>query len=367
MAKSKIIEQVEVCLPEHRYSILICSNGLNDPTLLQNYIKGKQVCIVTNDTVAPLYLSQVEAIFSSYQCDVVILPDGEQYKNQSSLFKIYDTLIKNKHHRDTHLVALGGGVIGDMAGFAAATYQRGVNFIQIPTTLLAQIDASVGGKTAINHPMGKNLIGSFYQPQLVLIDLNTLHTLPEREFRAGLAEMIKYALLAGGEFFNILNSSLKKGLTASSPELAQLIKQCCQIKANIVMSDEKEQGQRALLNLGHTFAHALETYTAYQRWLHGEAVAIGLYCAALLSFKLKILDECWVKQTEEMLIQAGLPHKIPDTIQLEKLIEVMGLDKKIKNNCLRFVVMKKPGYCYLEDNILAECLMDTLIAAVHGE
>jgi 3-dehydroquinate synthase len=367
MANFELYDQVDVCLTEHQYPIVLCRNGLLNPDFLQTIVTSNQVLIVTNQTIAPLYLKYVQSAFAAIQCDVVVLEDGEQYKNQHNLFVIYDALIKNKHHRDTTLIALGGGVIGDMTGFAASTYQRGVKVVQIPTTLLAQVDASVGGKTAINHPLGKNMIGSFYQPQAVIIDLATLNTLPEREFRAGLAEIIKYALLAGDEFFEQLRVTLQQGLTANNPQLPQLIAACCRIKAQFVERDEKETGQRALLNLGHTFAHALEAYTHYQQWLHGEAVAIGLYCAAILSYKMHLIDRKLVKCVEQMLIAAGLPYKIPSTINLEKLTDLMRLDKKIKNNCLRFVLIKMPGDCYLESGVTENCLYNALVAAVRGE
>lgn len=367
MANFEIYEQVDVSLPGCQYPIIICRNSLDNPELLRRFVTSQQVLIVTNQTIAPLYLNYLQTVFASIQCDVVILADGEQYKNKHSLFAIYDSLIQNKHHRDTTLIALGGGVIGDLAGFAASTYQRGIRFVQVPTTLLAQVDASVGGKTAINHPLGKNLIGSFYQPQAVLIDLNTLNSLPEREFRSGLAEMIKYGLLAGGDFLKQLLQALKQGLTAECPQLPNLIAQCCHIKAKFVEADERETGPRALLNLGHTFAHALETYTHYQHWLHGEAVAIGLYCAAVLSCKTGLIDESVVEQVESMLLYAGLPHKIPRSVDLTKLRDLMSLDKKTKNNCLRFVVIKKLGDCYLDDKITEDCLHNTLITAVEGE
>lgn len=367
MAKFELCAQVDVSLPGYQYPIIICRNGTGTPELMSGFLSSRQVLIVTNTTIAPLYLEPLKALFTSVQCDVVVLPDGEEHKNQANLFVIYDALIKNRHHRDTTLIALGGGVVGDMVGFAASTYQRGVPFIQIPTTLLAQVDASVGGKTAINHPLGKNMIGSFYQPKAVIIDLNTLKTLPEREFRAGLAEVIKYSLLVGGDFLQDLFDALKQGLRADSPQLPQLIARCCQIKAHFVEHDERETGQRALLNLGHTFAHALETYTDYQRWLHGEAVAIGLYCAALLSYKLNLIDAATVTLIEQMLDYAGLPHKIPASIDLDKLKDLMGLDKKVKNNSLRFVVIKKPGDCYLDDKVTEDCLNNTLITAVEGE
>lgn len=363
MANIKAYKQVDVSLAGHTYVITICRDGLERPDLLQALVKSSQVLIVTNQTIAPLYLNYLQSAFVGIQCDVVIVEDGECYKTQHSLSAIYDALIQNKHHRDSTVIALGGGVIGDLAGFAASTYQRGVAFVQIPTTLLAQVDASVGGKTAINHPLGKNMIGSFYQPQAVFIDISTLNTLPEREFRAGLAEVIKYGLLVGGEFLEQLSTSLKQGLTINSPHLDQLIAQCCRIKARFVEVDEKETGQRALLNLGHTFAHALEAYTNYQQWLHGEAVAIGLYCAAIMSYHNNLINEQQVKQIEQMLQDAGLPYKIPPTFDLKKLRDLMQLDKKIKNNCLRFVLIKQPGDCYLEDGITEDTLQNTLIGA----
>lgn len=324
--------------------------------------------IISNETIAPLYLDKVRSLFTDRQCDQLILPDGERYKAQDSLARIYDELIQKQHHRDTTLIALGGGVIGDMTGFAASTYHRGTHFIQIPTTLLAQVDASIGGKTAINHPAGKNLIGSFYQPDAVIIDLDTLKTLPPREFRAGLAEVIKYALLEGGDFFELVYQALKQGLANNdSPDLAQIISECCRIKAAIVTEDERETGKRALLNLGHTFAHALETHSRYQRWLHGEAVAIGLYCAAQLSSLLGFLGEEQVILIDEMLTLAKLPSRIPGDIPLEELRAIMSQDKKIKNNKLRFILLKGIGDCYIEDEVTESALREVLKCAVEGE
>ncbi|RUR12665.1 3-dehydroquinate synthase [Legionella sp. km772] len=367
MAKFKTYTLVNVSLAECQYSIRICSNALTNSEFWHSIIPSKQVLIVSNQTVAPFYLDALKNALKEKQCDVVILPDGEEHKNQENLFSIYNELIQKKHHRDTTVLALGGGVIGDITGFAAATYQRGVGFIQIPTTLLAQVDASVGGKTAINHPLGKNLIGSFYQPQAVIIDVETLKTLPEREFRAGLGEVIKYAVLEGGAFYDEVQTLLERGLTKASPELPYLISQCCQIKARFVESDEQEHGIRALLNLGHTFAHALETYTHYKQWLHGEAVAIGLYCATILSFELGLIDSSVVECIEQMLKWAGLPHKIPKDVDLKELIQLMNLDKKIKNGCLRFVVIRKPGNCYLNDQITEHYVFKALVASVEGE
>ena len=368
MAKSDIYHKLGILCGTHEYPIYIGENLLSDTALLCRHIEASQVLIVTNETLAPLYLPRVQQAFSSRQCDVVVLPDGEYYKNEKNLFAIYDALIKYDHHRDTTLIALGGGVIGDIAGFAAATYQRGVGFIQLPTTLLAQVDASIGGKTAINHSLGKNMIGSFYQPQAVLIDLNTLETLPEREYRAGLAEVIKYGLLVGGELLNTLHSLLAKEWAAiSTQQLAALIAQCCYIKAEIVEDDERETGRRALLNLGHTFAHALEAYTHYQRWLHGEAVAIGLYCAALLSHQLGCLDKASLALVDTLLTIAKLPRRIPKEIDLLNLQALMLKDKKVKDKTMRFVLMRAPGDCYLEAGVTEKNLRQVLVEAVQGD
>ncbi|KTD16417.1 3-dehydroquinate synthase [Legionella jordanis] len=369
MAKFDTYQQLTVHLNKREYPIFIGYDVLKDDNLLNQYLAGGQILIVTNDKVASLYLDLVKSAFTGKQCDCVILPDGEAFKNQHSLNSIYDKLITNKHHRDTTLIALGGGVIGDMTGFAAATYQRGVRFLQIPTTLLAQVDASIGGKTGINHPQGKNMIGSFHQPAAVIIDLNTLRTLPKREFRAGFAEVIKYALLAGGDFLQQVYAVLQAGLDEEQREhLVTVIKDCCQIKANYVEQDEFEQfGQRALLNLGHTFAHALESITHYERWLHGEAVAIGLYCAALLSHRCGLLDEAMVKLVNDMLSLAHLPRRIPRDVSLEAMRRAMSQDKKIKNKKLRFILMKAPGDCYIEEKVEDDLVFSVLQAAVEGD
>jgi 3-dehydroquinate synthase len=352
----------------HEYPIYIGTNLLADAALLRRHVNAAQVLIVSNETIAPLYLARVKQALSSMQCDEVVLPDGEMYKNQHSLTTIYDVLIKNNHHRDTTLIALGGGVIGDLTGFAAATYQRGVRFIQLPTTLLAQVDASIGGKTAINHPNGKNMIGSFHPPHAVFIDLTTLTTLPLREFNAGLAEVIKYGLLVGGDFLNTLRVLLaEQTITASTPQLADIIERCCRIKAEIVQEDEREIGQRVVLNLGHTVAHALEAYTHYQRWLHGEAVGIGLYCAALLSYQLGYLNKESLVLIDEILLAAKLPRRIPKGINLLELQALMLNDKKIKNKTLRFVLMRALGDCYLDSEVTADCLHHVLTSAVEGD
>jgi 3-dehydroquinate synthase len=348
----------------HSYPVYIGLGLLSNFDLIRSHVCSDQVLIVTNNTIASIYLDALKQVFCNYQCDVVILPDGEVHKNQHSLFAIHEALIQAHHHRDTTLMALGGGVIGDITGFAAATYQRGVNYVQLPTTLLSQVDAAIGGKTAINHLNAKNSIGSFYPPHAVIMDINTLATLPVREFRAGLAEVIKYGLLVGGEFLISLNTALQQSFAAESTSvLLDLITQCCQIKAEFVEADERDMGHRLLLNLGHTFAHALESNTGYQRWLHGEAVAIGLYCAALLSHRMHLLSLSQVDMVEKMLNQAQLPSRIPSDIDVYALYECMVLDKKISGGALRFVLIRAFGDCYVEKEIIQEDVIHVLIDA----
>lgn len=352
MANSELFQTIMVSLESHAYPIYIGQHGLLNYDLLNQSIPSKQVLIVTNDQVAPLYLDPIQQALSHKQCDLVVLPDGEVFKNQDSLFCIYDKLIQAKHHRDTTLVALGGGVIGDITGFAASTYQRGVRFVQVPTTLLAQVDASVGGKTAINHPLGKNMIGSFYQPSAVIIDLSTLNTLSPREFRSGFAEIIKYGLLAGPSLLGKIDTFLATHERFQvDAVLEEIIAACCQIKVTFVIDDEKEQGSRALLNLGHTFAHAIEAVTQYQRFQHGEAVAIGLYCAARLSNDLGYASESVVHQLDRLLQKAGLPRRIPHDLEHAQLYELMMQDKKVKNQCARFILMRKPGDCFIDETV----------------
>lgn len=360
MGKPEVFQEVEVRLPEQSYTIHIGRHLLNDSRRFTAVIAGTQVLIITNETLAPLYLEQLRDALHDFQCDVVILPDGEAYKTQASIAIIHEYLIQHKHHRDTTLIALGGGVIADLTGFAASTYHRGVACIQIPTTLLAQVDASVGGKTAINYPNAKNVVGSFYQPRAVFIDLNMLDTLPEREFRAGLAEVIKYGLLVGGEFLEKLQLIL-----LDKQALPELIADCCRIKADIVEQDEREStGTRALLNLGHTFAHALEAVTSYERWLHGEAVAIGLYCAALLSHQLGYLSQADVLLLDTLLEKASLPRRIPSDIVLSEIYELMYQDKKVLKNKLRFVLMKAFGDCYVDAGVSERDVISALADAV---
>lgn len=358
--------RLKVELGNIQYPIFIESGNLSELSILRPYIKGHQVLIVTNETIAPLYLDKVMQGLSAYETDNIILPDGEAYKNTESLNLIYDKLVRNHYHRDATLIALGGGVIGDLCGFAASTYQRGVNFIQIPTSLLAQVDASVGGKTAINHPVGKNMIGSFYQPQAVLIDTSTLQTLKEREYNAGMAEVIKYAFISSIEMFNYVNAFIESSSPKNRSGIEELIYRCCSIKSQFVMADEKEHGIRALLNFGHTFAHALETVTDYKRWLHGEAVAIGMCCALRLSAHLKLCDSKYLSQLQRWLHRCSLPCWIPADIDVSDLMDAMHMDKKILNNKIRLILFRKPGDCFITNDIASRDISQMLLKSIEG-
>lgn len=334
---------IRVCASSHHYPIYIGHGLLNDFSLLAPYI-GKRTAIITNTTVAPLYLDNLINLFKDNNIDAfsIILPDGEQYKNHESLNQIYDGLLQNHADRQTTVVALGGGVIGDCAGFAAATYQRGVPLIQIPTTLLSQVDSSVGGKTAINHALGKNMIGAFYQPRLVVADLGTLKTLPKREFSAGMAEVIKYALLGDIHFLQFLEQHIEKIMAGDEDLLVQMVAHCCQMKADIVAVDETEQGIRAHLNLGHTFGHAIEAQMGYGNWLHGEAVAAGMVLAGKLSEYLGYLNANDVGRIVKLLRQANLPDQAP-VFSFEQWLNHMKHDKKVKNGQMRFISLKHLG------------------------
>lgn len=302
------------------------------------YIAGSQVLIVSNETVAPLYLPTLQSALASLQVDTVILPDGEQHKTLDSWQRILETCLVNKHHRNTTLISLGGGVIGDMTGFAASSYQRGVSFIQVPTTLLAQVDASIGGKTAVNHPLGKNMIGAFHQPNAVLIDLNTLATLPAEEFACGMAEVIKAAMISDAAFFQFLEQHVEAIQAKDRKTLTQMITRSCEIKADIVASDEKEAGPRALLNLGHTFGHAIETCLGYGAIKHGQAVAIGMVLACKLAAKLTLLEPSMINKLTHLLKQYQLPTTLPSELSPSAMIDAMKLDKKNVDMNIRFIL-----------------------------
>jgi len=334
---------LNVELGERAYPIYIGRGLLAQAALVRPHVAGRQVLIVTNETVAPLYLAEARALFDGYQCETAILPDGEQYKTLEVLNLIFDALLKKRCDRRVTLVALGGGVIGDMTGFAAACYQRGVAFIQIPTTLLAQVDSSVGGKTGVNHPLGKNMIGAFHQPRCVLIDTDTLRTLPDRELSAGLAEVVKYGLIRDHAFFAWLEENMAALVQRDPEKLAEAIERSCRNKAEIVAADEREGGVRALLNLGHTFGHAIETGMGYGAWLHGEAVAAGTYMAADLSQRLGWLTRADVERIETLLRRAGLPVRGPHALKLDEMLALMTVDKKAQDGQIRLVLLRALG------------------------
>ncbi len=336
---------LNVELGDRAYPIYIGEQLLEQTELYRRHIpQGTKVLIVTNETVAPLYLAAVAKALNGFDCMTLQLPDGEKYKSLDSLNRIYSMLLENNFDRQCTLIALGGGVIGDITGFAAASYQRGVNFIQVPTTLLAQVDSSVGGKTAINHPLGKNMIGAFYQPKCVISDTLTLNTLPPRELSAGLAEIIKYGLIRDSEFFDWLENHVSPILQLDSNSLSDAIERSCRNKADIVIADEREQGVRALLNLGHTFGHAIETFLAYEKWLHGEAVAVGTRMASEFSEICGWISREELQRINTLLTSAALPDKPPPGMQADDFMRLMAKDKKVQNDQIRLVLLKKIGH-----------------------
>jgi len=343
------------------YPIQIGRGLLGERSLLTPHIRGNQLLVVTNETVAPLYLERAAAALDGYEQRHLILPDGEQYKCLEVLNRIFDALLEARFNRNCTLLALGGGVIGDITGFAAASYQRGVDFIQLPTTLLSQVDSSVGGKTGVNHPLGKNMIGAFHQPRCVIIDTDTLNTLPPRELAAGLAEVIKYGVINDPEFFDWLEWNMD-ALLARDPEmLAYAIERSCADKAAIVAADEREAGQRALLNLGHTFGHAIETGLGYGSWLHGEAVAAGMVLAAELSQRIGWLDEESVGRIRNLIERAGLPVRAPIELSPERFLALMAVDKKVLDRRrLRLVLLRAIGGALLTDEVAAETVAETI-------
>ena len=347
-------------LGERSYPIYIGTGLYADAAYYKEHVRGRQVMVVTNETVAPLYLKQTLGALDGYEVASVTLPDGEVYKTLDVLNEIYTALLKNRFSRNCTLVALGGGVIGDMTGFAAATYQRGVDFIQVPTTLLSQVDSSVGGKTGVNHPLGKNMIGAFYQPRAVLADTATLNTLDDRQLAAGLAEVIKYGLIAEADFFVWLESEMDKLLARDPMSLSTAIERSCRCKAAVVAADERESGRRALLNLGHTFGHAIETGMGYGEWLHGEAVAAGMCMAVDLSRRLGWLTQADVARACALIERAGLPVKAPSAMSEKQFLELMAVDKKVLDGKLRLVLLKAIGEALVTDDFDRAKLIETL-------
>lgn len=355
------MQTLKVDLADRSYPIHIGQNLISNADLLLPHLKRKHVAIVTNTTVAPLYLEKLSNTLQNAGVKVIpiILPDGEAYKNTETLNKIYDVLLQNRCERTTTLIALGGGVIGDLTGYAAATYLRGVPFIQIPTTLLSQVDSSVGGKTGINHPLGKNMIGAFYQPQVVLADIDTLKTLPPREFSAGMAEVIKYGLIRDAEFFDWLEANIDALMALEEDAISVAIYRSCHNKAEVVARDEHESGERALLNLGHTFGHAIENAMGYGVWLHGEAVAAGTMLAADLSQRMGWLTAAQVQRMHDLLSKAKLPLDAPK-LGVEKYLDLMQMDKKVADGKIRLVLQQGIGNSVITSDYDAQKLKETL-------
>ncbi len=356
------MKTLRVELGRRAYPIYVGRGVLGRRDLIAPYIAGRQVMIVSNETVAPLYLDAVQGTLTDFECRCVILPDGEHYKNFETLNRIFDALLTQHFDRQCTLVALGGGVVGDMAGFAAASYQRGVAFVQIPTTLLAQVDSSVGGKTGVNHRLGKNMIGAFHQPNCVIADTDTLTTLDDRQLSAGLAEVIKYGLIQDARFFEWLEVNMDRLLAREPAALAYVIERSCQDKAATVVADERESGIRVLLNLGHTFGHAIETGMGYGSWLHGEAVATGMLMAADLSMRLGWLSQQEVARIDTLIDKAGLPTRAPATLDPARFLELMAVDKKAQAGRIRLVLLKAIGEAVLSDNYPADRLKATIDA-----
>jgi 3-dehydroquinate synthase len=358
------MQTLTVDLGSRSYPIHVGQNLLSRPDLILPHIKRKQVAIVTNTTVAPLYLEKVAEPLRAQGVSIIpiVLPDGEQYKNAEVLNTIYDALLANRCERSTTLMALGGGVVGDMCGYAAATFLRGVPFIQVPTTLLSQVDSSVGGKTGINHPLGKNMIGAFYQPQLVLADTDTLNTLPDRELSAGIAEVIKYGLIRDPDFFDWLETNMHLLVARDPHALSYAIYRSCQNKAEVVALDERESGERALLNLGHTFGHAIENGMGYGVWLHGEGVAAGTLLAAQMSQRMGWLTADEVARIARLFRVANLPVEAP-ALGVEKYLDLMGLDKKVADGKIRLILLQAIGKAVMTGDYPQEKLLETLAIA----
>ncbi len=352
---------LKVDLGERSYPIFIGKDLFLAEYLLP-YIGGKQVMIVSNETVAPLYIEKFKKSFvgSGKSVSEVVLPDGESYKNLGTINKIFDELMAKNYDRKTTLIALGGGVVGDMTGFAAACYRRGIQFIQVPTTLLSQVDSSVGGKTGVNHPLGKNMIGAFYQPQVVIADISTLDTLEDRELRAGIAEIIKYGFIYDDDFYLWLEGNLDKLLCRDYEALEYAVHKSCQIKAEVVEKDEHEHGIRALLNFGHTFGHAIETFTGYTSWLHGEAISTGMCMALTMSRLMGWIDENIEKRGVDLLKLTGLPISVPRNMKKEDFERLMQADKKVLDGIVRLVLIKGLGEGIVVDQYTPDIFKQTL-------
>ena len=351
------MKKIIVKLGKRSYPIYIGKNILSDKSIFDK-IKVNNFALVTNKKIKSLHLSKIKN--KLIKKNQIILSDGEKYKNQDSISKIYRYLLKNKFSRDSCLVAFGGGVIGDMAGYAAATYQRGINFIQVPTTLLSMVDSSVGGKTGINHELGKNMIGAFHQPIAVIVDTEILKTLSKRQFNAGIAEVIKYGIIKDKNFFDWIEKNHRKIKLQDSETMIKIVKKSCEIKAKIVSLDEKEKNIRALLNLGHTFGHAIENNLGYGKWLHGEAIACGFLIAASLSIQNRTMNINEYNEIKNVLEIFDLPTKLPKNINIEKLFKTMLLDKKVKNNEMVYILPSGIGNAYITNKITKKMVIKAL-------
>ncbi|MGF1763582.1 3-dehydroquinate synthase [Aliivibrio kagoshimensis] len=353
------MERINVKLAERSYNISIGAELFDNSAHFSSIPSGKQVVVISNETVAPLYAERVMTTISSLGCQVSLfeLPDGEQYKTLDTFNLIMSFLLEGNYGRDVVIVALGGGVVGDVVGFAASCYQRGVDFIQVPTTLLSQVDSSVGGKTAVNHPLGKNMVGAFYQPKSVVIDINCLSTLPAREFSAGMAEVIKYGIIADADFFGWLDDNMDALFALDADALTYAISRCCQLKADVVAQDEKESGVRALLNLGHTYGHAIEAEMGYGNWLHGEAVSVGMVMAALTAQKQGLLSKRDVDKIRAILVKAKLPVLAPNSMSADDFMKHMMRDKKVLAGQLRLILPTSIGS--------ADVIADTPVSVIN--
>ena len=370
-ALSEAPSVVTIDLGERSYPIYIGSGLLDDGDLIRKHVPGRTALVVTNETIAPLYLDRTVAALESkgdLRVEVIILPDGEKYKTVDVLMKIFDKALESKLDRQTTFVALGGGVIGDMTGFAAASYQRGVHFVQVPTTVMSMVDSSVGGKTGVNHPGGKNMIGAFYQPRCVVVDIDTLDTLPDREFSSGLAEVVKYGLIRDREFFEWQEANVEKLMARKAGTLVHAIEKSCINKAEVVALDEREGGVRATLNLGHTFGHAIETGVGYGEWLHGEAVSVGIVMAAFMSERLGWIDQSIFKRTTSLLEKYRLPVQVPSLMTKQLFMNFMAIDKKSENGQVRFILLRgELGCCVFTGDFDQSKLEETLDSYVKAD
>jgi 3-dehydroquinate synthase len=354
-------ERIDIALGERSYPILIGPRLLEDAQLLAKHIAARNLLIVTNETIAPLYLAKLQSALQGRRVATLVLPDGEQHKTLDSFARIVDALIAGRMNRDAAAVALGGGVIGDMVGFAAACYQRGIDYVQVPTTLLAQVDSSVGGKTGVNHPLGKNMIGAFHQPRCVIADTTTLQTLSPREYRAGMAEVIKYGFIRDAQFLQWIETNVERLTAREDAAVIRAVRRSCEIKAEVVAQDEREHGLRAILNFGHTFGHAIETATGYGSWLHGEAVAAGMAMALEMSARLGWLQSAERDRALLLLEKLGLPVA-PPRIGAQRGRELMGLDKKVLGGRIRLVLLRELGRAVVVDDYAEQALDATLQA-----